>query len=143
MSRHANLPRGVEADGRVVLFDGVCRVCSAWVPFLLARDRRRRLRFASMQSDAGRAILAWAGLPTNHSDTMVFVEGERAYTKSTAFLRVVRHLVWPWGWLAVGVVVPAFLRDWLYDRVALNRYRLFGRRETCLVPTPDVAARFL
>jgi predicted DCC family thiol-disulfide oxidoreductase YuxK len=136
-------PPGVGPHDRVVLFDGVCNVCSAWVQFLIARDPHARFRLASLQSPPGQAILAWCGLPTDEFDTMVFVEGGKAYFKSTAFLRVVRHFPWPWPLLSLAVAMPAFLRDWVYDRVALNRYALFGRREMCLVPTPDIRKRFL
>ena len=137
------LPSGIGLDDRVVLFDGVCNLCNGWVRFLIARDPAARLRLASVQSDAGRAILAWCGLPVDHFDTMVFVEAGRAYTKSTAFLRVVRYFPRPWPWLSWGLVVPRPLRDWLYDRVALNRYRLFGRQEVCMLPTPEIRSRFL
>jgi predicted DCC family thiol-disulfide oxidoreductase YuxK len=133
----------VGAHDRVVLFDGVCNLCSASVQFLLAHDPAGKLRFASLQSDAGRAILAWAGLPVAQYETIVFIEEGRVYLKSTAVLRLARHLSLPWCWLTAALIVPAFLRDWFYDRVALNRYLLFGRRESCLIPTPEIRRRFL
>jgi predicted DCC family thiol-disulfide oxidoreductase YuxK len=126
-----------------VLFDGVCNLCNGWVQFVIARDPQARLRLAAVQSPAGQAILAWCGLPTDEFDTMVFVEDGRAYFRSTAFLRAVRHLSWPWPLLSVGRIVPRPLRDWLYDRVAKNRYRLFGRQESCMMPTPAIRSRFL
>lgn len=138
-----DLPPGIGPEDRVVLFDGVCNLCNGSVRFLIARDPGARLRLASAQSAAGQAILAWCGLPVDHFDTMVFVEGGQAFMKSTAFLRVVRYLSWPWPWLSWGLLVPRPLRDWLYDRIALNRYRLFGRQEICMVPTPEIRSRFL
>lgn len=138
-----SLPPGVSPDDCVVLFDGVCNLCNGWVRFLIARDRQARLRLASVQSDAGKAILAACGLPTEEYDTMVFLEKGRAYIKSTAFLRVVRYFPWPWPLLSAGLLVPRPVRDWLYDRVALNRYALFGRQEVCMVPTPEIRNRFL
>jgi predicted DCC family thiol-disulfide oxidoreductase YuxK len=138
-----DLPPGVGPEDRIVLFDGVCNLCNGWVRFLIKRDRGARLRLASVQSDAGQAILAWCGLPVDNFDTMVFVEAGRAYTKSTAFLRVVRYFPRPWPWLSWGLLVPRLLRDWLYDRVALNRYHWFGRQESCMVPTPEIRSRFL
>ncbi len=135
--------QGVGPEDRVVLFDGVCNLCNGWVRFLIKRDRKARLRLASVQSDAGKAILAACGLPTDQYDTMVFVEKGRAYVKSTAFLRVVRYFPWPWPLLSAGRIVPRPVRDWLYDRVALNRYALFGRTEACMVPTADIRRRFL
>ena len=143
MARSSSLPEGVASDDRVVLFDGVCNLCNRWAQFLIARDPHGRLRLAAAQSRTGQAILAWRGLPTDRFDTMVFVEEGEAYIKSEAFLRVVRHLPRPWPWLRLGVVIPRPMRDWLYDRVALNRFDLFGRSETCMVPGPDLALRFL
>jgi predicted DCC family thiol-disulfide oxidoreductase YuxK len=134
---------GLASGDRVLLFDGVCNVCSAWVRFVIARDPRARLRLASVQSPAGQAILRWCGLPTETFDTMVFVEDGRAYFKSTAFLRAVRYLERPWPWLSWGLAVPRPVRDWLYDRLARNRYRLFGRQESCMIPTPAIRSRFL
>jgi predicted DCC family thiol-disulfide oxidoreductase YuxK len=127
----------------VVLYDGVCNLCNRWVHFLIPRDRQARLKLAAVQSEAGKAILAWAGLPVENVDTMVFVERGRAYTKSDAFLRIVGHFPWPWPLLKLGLLVPAGLRNWLYDRVALNRYALFGKSESCMMPSPDLARRFL
>jgi predicted DCC family thiol-disulfide oxidoreductase YuxK len=138
-----SLPPGVGPDDCVVLFDGVCNLCNGLVRFLIARDRQARLRLASVQSDAGQAILAACELPTDEYDTMVFLERGRAYVKSTAFLRVVRYFPWPWPLLSAGLLVPRPVRDWLYDRVALNRYALFGRQEVCMVPTPEIRKRFL
>lgn len=137
------LPPGISHEDRVVLFDGVCNLCNGWVQFLIKRDPQANLRLAAVQSQAGQAILAWAGLPTDRFDAMVFVEGGKAYVKSDAFLRVVRHLPRPWRWLRLGLAVPRVLRNWLYNRIALNRFALFGRAEACMMPTPDVARRFL
>ena len=139
----SDLPPGIGPEDRVVLFDGVCNLCNGLVRFLIARDPEARLRLASLQSEAGQALLAWFGLPLDHFDTMAFVEAGRPYLKSAAFLRAARYLPWPWPWLSWGIVVPRPLRDWLYDRIALNRYRLFGRQETCMLPTPEIRSRFL
>lgn len=138
-----NLPPHVRAEDRVVLFDGVCRLCAGWVRFLLRHDRDQRFLLCSVQSAEGQAILRHFGLPTDHFDTMLLVEGERAWQKSDAFLRVVRRLPGAWPLLAALNVIPRPLRDWCYDRIALNRYRLFGRREQCLLPEAGHAGRFL
>lgn len=135
-------PHAGPAD-RIVLFDGVCNFCNAWVRFIVARDPQARLRLAAVQSPAGQEILDRCGLPLDRFDTMVFVEDGKAYLKSTAFLRAVRYLKRPWPWLAAGFLVPRPVRDWLYDRIARNRYRIFGRSESCMIPTPDMRSRFL
>jgi len=138
-----SLAPNVDPDDRVVLFDGVCRLCGAWARFLIRFDRRHAFKLASIQSQEGQAILAWYGLPTDRYETMLLVEGPRLYVKSAAFLNVMRRLPFPW-WLAVGLgVVPSVLRDCLYDRMALNRYAIFGKFESCVLPTPDHERRFL
>jgi predicted DCC family thiol-disulfide oxidoreductase YuxK len=139
----SSLPAGFARRDRTLLFDGVCNLCNGWVRFVIARDPAARLRLAAVQSPAGQAILAACGLSTEDFDTMVFVEDGKAYLKSAAFLRAVRYLSFPWPWLAAGLAVPRPLRDWLYDRVASNRYRLFGRQESCMMPTPEIRSRFL
>ncbi len=139
----ATVPPLVRPDEPVVLFDGVCNLCNRLVQFVIAHDPRGRLRLTSIQSPAGQALLRWAGLPTDRFDTMMFVEQGRAYTKSSAVLRVARYFAPPWSWLALFLILPAAFRDWFYDRVALNRYRLFGKHESCWVPTPETRKRFL
>ena len=138
-----NTAPGVSAQDRVVLFDGVCKLCNAWSRFLIRFDRGRRFTLASVQSPEGLAILRWYGLPTESYDTMLLVEGPRLYTRSTAFIRVMAQLPFPWPLVAVVWIIPPFIRNWLYDRIALNRYRLFGRFEACVLAPPDHAARFL
>ncbi len=126
-----------------ILYDGVCVLCSRVVRFIIRHDRAVRFRFASMQSEAGQRVLARHGLPLDGWDSFVLVEDGAAYLKSTAFLRIVARLSGPWPVLAVARFLPEGLRDRLYDLIARNRYRLFGRRESCMVPTPEVRARFL
>jgi predicted DCC family thiol-disulfide oxidoreductase YuxK len=127
----------------VMLFDGVCNLCSFWVRFAIARDPAARLRFAAVQSDLGQDFLQHRNLPTDVFESFFLIEDGQVFEKSTAFLRMVGHLRWPWPLLRAVRIVPRPLRDWLYDRIARNRYRLFGRRDSCLVPSPDVAGRFL
>jgi predicted DCC family thiol-disulfide oxidoreductase YuxK len=132
------------AGGRpVVLFDGVCHLCSGWVRFAIARDPQARLRFAAVQSQLGQGFLARHELPLDQFESFYIIEDGRVFEKSTGFLRMVRHLRRPWPMLAAGRVIPRPVRDWLYDRIARNRYRLFGQRDSCLVPSADIADRFL
>jgi predicted DCC family thiol-disulfide oxidoreductase YuxK len=132
------------ANGKpVMLFDGVCNLCSGWVHFAIARDPAANLHFAAIQSAHGQAFLRRRGLPTDRFETFYLIDGRRVYEKSAGFLRMVGYLRWPWPLLKAVRIVPRPLLDWLYDRIARNRYRLFGRRQTCLVPTPEIAVRFL
>ncbi|MBP9146908.1 MAG: thiol-disulfide oxidoreductase DCC family protein [Thermoanaerobaculia bacterium] len=127
----------------IVLFDGVCNLCNGSVQFLLRRDRQRRFRFAALQSAAGRALLEQYGLSTQTLETIVVLEGGQARVRSDAALHLARRLPWPWPALAVFRILPRPLRDALYTFVARHRYRWFGRTESCMLPTPDVADRFL
>jgi len=132
------------ANGRpVILFDGVCNLCSGWVHFAIARDPAANLRFATIQTAHGQDFLRRRGLPTDRFETFYLIDGGRVFEKSTGFLRMLGYLRWPWPLLKAMRIVPRPLRDWLYDRIARNRYRLFGRRQTCLVPTAEIIDRFL
>lgn len=126
----------------MILFDGVCNLCNGFVQFVIARDPARRFRFASLQSEAGRRSLEAAG--AGHSaETVVLVEDGRAFTRSTAALRIARRLRFPWPLAFALIVMPRPLRDQVYDWVARNRYRWFGKRDVCMVPTPELRDRFL
>jgi predicted DCC family thiol-disulfide oxidoreductase YuxK len=131
-----------ETGSAIVMFDGVCNVCNASVNFIIDRDGARRFRFASLQSEAGRALCAQHGIAEDVR-TIVLVQGGRAYTESTAVLRVARQLDRPWSLLYALIAVPRVLRDFAYRIFSANRYRWFGRREMCRVPTPELRARFL
>lgn len=133
----------LKAGETVVLFDGVCKLCNGWAKFIIRHDRRQRIRLATVQSPEGQALLEWAGLPLDRFDTMAAVTGDRLYVRSEAFFVALSDFPAPWRWLRVLRFFPAVIRDWLYDRIALNRYRLFGRYDSCLLPTPDHERRFL
>ncbi|NQD95217.1 thiol-disulfide oxidoreductase DCC family protein [Pseudomonas sp. CrR25] len=140
---HTSLPPFIQPGERVVLFDGVCKLCNGWAKFLIRHDRQRRFRLASVQSPEGQAILAWFGLPLEQFDTMAYIEDRTLFVRSTAVLRIVAQLPWPWRAFAMLRACPRGLRDWCYDRIALNRYRLFGRYASCLLPDADHERRFL
>ncbi len=128
----------------IVCFDGVCNVCSAWVTFLVPRDKKGRFLFAALQSEAGQRLLKKHNLPTTEFETMLVVEGERVYFRSDAILRVLKGLPWYWSWQGyLMMLVPRFIRDAFYRWFARNRYRWFGQKEQCMLPTPEIKARFL
>jgi predicted DCC family thiol-disulfide oxidoreductase YuxK len=127
----------------VVLFDGVCKLCNGWARFLIRHDRQRHVRLATVQSPEGQALLAWAGLPLDEFDTMAVIRDRQFWERSDAFLEVVGQLPGRWQPLKLLRIFPRRLPDWAYDRIALNRYRLFGRYDTCLLPTADHESRFL
>lgn len=127
----------------IVVFDAQCLLCNRWVQFLLRHDRKAVLRFASIQGVQGQRLLAGQGLKLEGLDTLLAVEGGRVWQHSGALIRVLGRLggVWRLAWLAW--LIPSGLRDPAYRWMARRRYRLFGRSETCLVPPPDHADRFL
>jgi predicted DCC family thiol-disulfide oxidoreductase YuxK len=122
-----------------IFFDGVCNLCNSTVQFVIARDPEARFQFAALQSDAARKLLG-ARTPL---ESIVLVETERIYTKSTAVLRIARGLRFPWPLLYALVVVPRPLRDMVYEWVGRHRYGWFGKRETCMTPSPEVRGRFV
>ena len=127
----------------LVLFDGVCNLCSGAVQFIIKRDPTGNLMFASLQSARGQAILTHLNMRTDDFDTFVFIENGVAYTRSTAALHEVRYLNGLWGMLRVLLIVPRPIRDVVYNFVARNRYRWFGKQNECWLPTPELKARFL
>jgi predicted DCC family thiol-disulfide oxidoreductase YuxK len=137
------LPPFIQPGERVVLFDGVCKLCNGWAKFLIRHDPEQRFRLASVQSEQGQALLEWFGLPTDHFDTMALIEHGQLLVRSAAVLRIVAQLPGPWRHLALLRIIPRPVRDWCYDRIAFNRYRLFGRYDSCLLPSADHARRFL
>lgn len=127
----------------VLVFDGVCLLCSAWVAFVLRHDRSGRIRFAAMQSSAGRNLLEAYGLDADDPLSFLFVTEGRGHTQSDAILRLVGSFGGAWRLVTMLRVLPAVLRDALYRLIARNRYRWFGRRDHCLIPDAAVRARFL
>ncbi|RZJ06558.1 MAG: thiol-disulfide oxidoreductase DCC family protein [Rubrivivax sp.] len=127
----------------IIVFDAQCLLCSRWVRFVLRHDRERRFRFASMQGATGRRLLAAHGLSVDNLQTLLLVDGHRAWQHTAAILRVLHGLGWPWRLAWSGWLVPAFLRDIAYRWVARRRYKIFGRSELCLQPEPADATRFL
>jgi predicted DCC family thiol-disulfide oxidoreductase YuxK len=134
----------VDLDGkRLVLFDGVCNVCNALILFIIDRDPKEQFVFAPLSSELAQSLLAKHGLPNVDPDTVVLVENDHAYTRSTAILRVMARLRPPWAVFWLGLIVPRFLRDLGYRYFASHRYAWFGKSDQCRVPTPELRRRFL
>jgi len=127
----------------IILFDGVCNFCNGAVNFTIKRDKKKRIRFAPLQSEAGNTLLKQYDLPQEEMSSFIFIENGKAYNRSTAALRVCRYLGWLWPLCYGLIIVPKFIRDSIYNWIAKNRYKWFGKREFCMIPTPDVKARFL
>lgn len=132
-----------ELSAPLILFDGVCNFCCFWIQFLIRRDPDRQFHFAALQSSAGQGALRRLGLSADNLTTMILVEGNRHYAKSSAALRIARRMGGLWPLLFVFIAIPAPVRDFFYDFIARNRTRWFGKRESCMIPTAEVKERFL
>lgn len=127
----------------VIMFDGVCNLCNASINFVIDRDKNRYFRYAPLQSETGQAFLEKHGRKTSDFDSIILVEGDTYYTKSTAALRIARKLGGGWPLLYGFVIIPPFLRNAVYNLIATNRYAWFGKQDACRMPTPELKSLFL
>jgi predicted DCC family thiol-disulfide oxidoreductase YuxK len=133
----------IDRQGPIIVFDAECILCSANAQFVLTHDRAGRFRLASMQGEAGSALFRGHGIDPADPDTLIVVDGDRVLRDSDAILSIYAGLGWPWRAASIFKLVPRFVRDRVYRFIARNRYRLFGRRETCWLPAPEHRARML
>jgi predicted DCC family thiol-disulfide oxidoreductase YuxK len=141
MSRWRPQP-AADLPDRLILFDGVCVLCSGWVDFVIARDPAQRYRFVAIQSELGRALAIRFGVDPDDPQTNAVIHDAQAWFKGDSALQVWRDMP-GWRWTRVWWLLPRPVRNVVYDLIARNRYRLFGRHDACLVPTPDIRSRFL
>lgn len=127
----------------VLLFDGYCNFCSNTVQFILKHEKKQNIFFASLQSEIGMELLQQYHIDPSQTDSLVLIENKRAYIKSSAALRVSKHLKGLYPALFAFMIVPAFLRNAVYDWIARNRYKWFGKSDSCMLPDPAVKKRFL
>ncbi len=127
----------------ILLFDGVCNLCNGVVQFVIKRDKNDKFVFGALQSAAGQVLLKKHGLPVDDFESFILVENDIVYKKSTAALRVAKGLGNGWQLLYAFIIVPRFIRDFVYTLVANSRYQLFGKRDNCIVPTEELKAKFL
>lgn len=127
----------------ILLFDGICNLCNASVQFILAKDQKEQFLFASLQSDAAEKLLLQYKEKNIGMDSIVLIEDGKVYQKSTAILKICQHLSWPWRIFLVGAYLPKKFRDRLYDLIAQNRYRWFGKKDSCTMMIPEYKNRFI
>jgi predicted DCC family thiol-disulfide oxidoreductase YuxK len=127
----------------IILFDGVCNLCNSSVNFIIDRDPGNKFRFASLQSEAGQTLLKKYNLPTESFSTITLIQNDKIYTRSTAVLKIVREFPGAWKLLYIFIAIPKPIRDFLYNIVANNRYKWFGKKDSCRLPTPELRAKFL
>lgn len=128
---------------QIILFDGVCNFCNFWVNFIIDRDKKDNFRFTALQSDSGQKLLSKFNLNKTDFDTFILINGESYYTKSTAALKIAEHLSGPIKVARVFIFLPRFLRDFFYDIIAKNRYKFFGKKDVCRIPTKEELMKFL
>lgn len=136
--------RDEEIKGQhIILFDGVCNLCNGSVIFILKHEKSSLFHFASLQSVSGKQLLAWCGLPQDYLDAVIYIENGKIHLGSTAALKIGQKLKFPWSMLSnIGLRVPKIIRDWVYAQIGIHRYRWFGKRDVCMVPTVALRTRF-
>ena len=127
----------------IILFDGVCNFCNSAVNFVIKRDKNNLIQFSPLQTEIAHELLARHKLPTEDMKSFIFIEEGKSYTQSTAALRVCRYLTGLWPLLYSLIIVPHFIRDGIYKWIAKNRYKWFGQKNECMIPTPELQAKFL
>ena len=133
----------VQYNEPVVLFDGVCNFCNSNVNYIIQQDRKKIFRFAPLQSEAAQKLLREYNLAAREFDSFVLIDRSKAYFKSTAALKVYGQLPWYWKWTQLLWIFPRFIRDAVYDFIARNRYKWFGKKDQCMVPSEELKSRFL
>ena len=127
----------------IVLFDGVCNLCNGAVQFIIKRDKKKQFLFASLQGKTGKELLKKFDLPENLFNSFILFEGDKVYARSAAALRIAKKLNGGWNLLYGFMIVPRFIRNGIYNIIARNRYRWFGKRNECMIPAPEWRERFL
>ena len=126
----------------IILFDGVCNLCNHSVQFIIKRDPKEHFKFASLQSEIGQKLVKQYGIPKG-IESIIYIENDKVYIKSSAALRISRKLNGYWRYLTILSILPSSFRDFFYDVIAKNRYKWFGKKESCMLPTKETKKRFL
>lgn len=127
----------------IILFDGVCNFCNYWVNFAIRHDQSQKLRFSPLQGKTAQELLPSYQIDTTQLKSVIIIDNGKVYSQSSAALRICKHLDGGWKIFYGLIIIPKFIRDAIYNIIARNRYKWFGKKETCMVPTPEVKARFL
>ncbi|ARN71072.1 thiol-disulfide oxidoreductase [Nonlabens tegetincola] len=130
-------------DKKIILFDGVCNLCNGAVVFIIKRDKKDVFRFAALQSEIGEKLLRKHQIDPEKTDSIILVDDNNAFAKAGAALRIAQELSGLWPALAILRIVPRFISNSVYDWIASNRYQWFGKKESCMIPTPELKAKFL
>lgn len=135
-----NLPK----DKQLILFDGICNLCNTSVLYVIKHDKANRFMFAPLQSEAGKQIIEKFNIDSSQTDSILLYSKDKGLSiKSSAALKIAKHLGFPRNLMAVFFIIPTFIRNWVYDFVARNRYKWYGKKDACMIPTPELTAKFL
>lgn len=127
----------------IILFDGVCNFCNSSINLVIRNDRKNIFKFAPLQSETAQKLLKRYNVDPSKTDSVVYIEKRKAHVRSSAVLHILKHLKGPYPLLFGFIIIPPFIRDQVYDYIAKNRYRWFGRKESCMIPTPEVRQKFI
>ena len=127
----------------ILLFDGVCNLCNGAVLFVIKRDKKEQIKFASLQSEVGKELLTQYNLPLNEFDSFIYIKNNQILLKSAAALTLMKDIGGVWQLLYAFIIVPKFIRDFVYGVVAKNRYKWFGKQDVCMMPDKKLHSRFL
>lgn len=139
----SNMKQNEKSTPPIIFFDGICNLCSGVVMFVLKNEPKHQFQFAALQSPFAQSVLAKYTLPTTHFNSFILLQNNKVYTKSTAALKVAAALKFPFNLLTVGWIIPTFIRDSIYQYIAANRYRWFGKKTACFLPDKKWENRFL
>ena len=129
---------------KLILFDGVCNLCNSSVQYVIKHDKKNVFMFTALQSDIGKDLIKRFNIDTEKTDSILLYSPENSMaSKSTAALKIAKHLGFPQSLMSVFFIIPPFIRNWVYDYIAKNRYKWYGKKEACMVPTPELKSRFL
>jgi len=128
---------------KIILFDGVCNLCNGAVTYIIKRDKKNVFKFAALQSEIGRELTSKFNIDTTKVDSIILIDGEKHYEKSSAALHIAKNLSGAYPLLFGFMIVPKFIRNAVYDYIAKNRYKWFGKKESCMIPTAELKSKFL
>ncbi len=133
----------IQQQHKIILFDGVCNLCNTSINLVIRKDKKDCFRFAALQSEIGKKYISKFNINPKETDSIVLIDKDTIYIKSTAALHIAKSLSGAYPILFGFIIIPSFIRNWLYDIVAKNRYKWYGKKESCMIPTPELKAKFL
>ncbi len=133
----------MDTENPLILFDGICNFCNYWVNFAIKRDHKKKLRFTTLQGETAKQLLPQYHINPTSLSSVILIDKGKAYTQSSAALRMYRYLDGGWKLFYGLMIIPKFIRDFFYNIIARNRYKWFGKKDVCMVPTPELRERFL